>query len=162
MAGSAILGANLVDRLAPLADRMRALEDRLGLRQYAVSRVHRRWTGARRLDGDPIYLLDELIDPTPEVRLSPSGLEYRPAPGSRMEEGQLELHQVSLTYTEEELRGPALDVTDEWFYRIVDKRGQLWQARRFVLASPPVPDRVREMGWILRLSRVDLDEELSA
>jgi len=161
MPGSAVLGINLVDRLQPLADRMRQLEDRFGLRQFDVYRVHRRWTGVERGDGNVVVLLDNLLDPRPLVSApnNQGAPHYELAPGSKLDEGEILLEQVSLTYTEAELTGPApMPPLEEWFFRLVDARGQDIPTRYYVLNGPPRADRLKTMGWVLQLQRARIAE----
>lgn len=161
MAGSAKLGTNLVDRLQPLADRMRRLEGRFGLRHHVVSRVWRRWGGARRGEGSVQYLLDEVLDPAPIVEdvAAQYGTHYELQPGGRVEVGDVIVRQVSLTYTEGDLTGPApLAPTDEWYFRVAEGHGQEIRTMFYVLAGVPVPDRLKTMGWIMQLRRTRLDE----
>ena len=47
---------------------------------------------------------------------------------------------------------------EEWFFRIVDGRGQGIPTRYYVLKGPPTADRSKTLGWVLQLTRSRIDE----
>lgn len=159
MPQNAILGSSLIDELVPDIDDLRGLNDEFGARQFKVSRVHRRWSGARRGEGTPTLLLDEEVTPRPIVMgKGPDGLHYELEPGSRHEVGELQVTEVSLQYSEADLIGPALLATDDWYYRLEDALGQGLPPRYYVLCAPPHPDRIKTIGWVLTLERAQIVE----
>jgi hypothetical protein len=151
-----VLGDNLVDRLVRVADSLRAsLYPAMGVQQYTVTLVRRRWDGGERGAGNVTVLSETVLTPPPVV----VGMaRYELRAGGLQEVGDITLREVSLTYTESELTGRPLDDGEEFFYRLTDARGQGIGADYFILAAPPVPDRTRDLGWRLTLRRAEITE----
>ena len=160
MPGSAVLDTSLVDSLLPVVDSLRELHTSFGTRSWQVYTVKRTWSGSRRGEGngvDPDYT-DSAVEltPSPEVMdrrrrmLDPTGMD---------EVGEVELHEVSLTYTETDLLGAAggnLAANVEFFYKLVGTHGQLQVTRYFVIGKRPViADREKTIGWIVTLERAE-------
>lgn len=148
------LGTNLVDSLVTTIDSLRtALYPDFGVRQWNVDLVRREWSGSGRGDGTVSVLSTTRLKPMPLVlgvvdkELQPYGLD---------EEAEVLLKEVSLKLTEEELTGGDLSAVEEFFYKISDAHGQQLGARYYVLTQTPFPDREKDIGWILRLRRVEV------
>lgn len=151
MPGTAVLGDNLIDDLIETIDELRAeLPPDLGQRQYRVYTVLRTWQGDEVGAGVFAEVETELTPPPiveslrGQDRLEPAGLD---------EADVIRLSEVSLSYTEAELAGAALERNQQWLIRLRDRHGQETRARDFVLAGSPWPDRLKTIGWIVNLRR---------
>lgn len=156
-----ILGQNLVDKLVPTVDKLRAnLLPAMGVRQYTVAIIKRRWSGEQRGDGSASVVSTLILSPPPLLSYpnNMGALHYELPPTGKVDEGTVTLSEVSLTYTEAELSGGALSVQEEVYYRITDGQGQGIAPRYYVLSAPPVPDREKAIGWQLSLHRVEIEE----
>lgn len=155
MAGSAILGTNLVDSLVvDVIDGIRgALHPDLGVRHFRVFAVTRTYSGEF---GGPDFADVELeLDPQPFVMnyttfttirsmLEPCGLD---------EAGMVIMKEISFTYTEAEISGPPADSdTQDFFIKIEEAHGQATVTRYFTPSGPPYPDRIQGMGWAMKLT----------
>src|SRR5262249_48058674 len=118
------------------------------------------WSGECIGDGVSVYAQELEISPQP-LLVDSKGVQYVMQPYGREEEGTYLLKEVSLTYTEEELGAGINSGTEsqhlpmEIYYRVTDALGQEIRNRYFVLASPPYPDRVETIGWIVPIRRAD-------
>lgn len=156
----ATLGNSIVDKLIPKVDAIRAkLYGLAGTRQHAVHVVRRRWDGGRRNVGAATIVSDAAMSPPPAV-LDAKGkpLSYEATPIGRDEEGEIELHEVSLTMTEAELLGTPIAANEEWYFRVTDAHGQGIRPRYYVPSKPPRADREKEIGWIVYLKRAEISE----
>jgi hypothetical protein len=154
MAGSAILGNNLVDSLVPdVIDGIRDdLHPQLGVRQFrvfAVTRTYADFFGSENFtDAELEFTPQPLVAnyttfTTIRYELEPCGLD---------EAGMVILKEISLTYTEAEIAGPPSDPTmEDFLIRIQDAHGQAIPDRYFQPAGPPYPDRIQGMGWAMKL-----------
>jgi len=154
VAGSAILGTNLVDVLIPdVIDGLRsALHPDLGVRQYRVFLVTRTFDGD--FGGDSFTDSEVEITPQPFVQAYNiyTGLHYRLEPCGLDEAGYIILREVSLTYTEAEIAGPPADPsTQDTFIKIIDAHGQATKERLFQVFAPPYADRIESFGWVVKL-----------
>jgi hypothetical protein len=153
MPGSASLDPNvLVDSLLTTVDSVRDLYRTLGATQWRVFTVRRVWSGTHRGEGTSVDTAVELL-PTPLVTdmrgraLDPAGMH---------EDGQVMLKELSLTYTEAQLLGGTVAANEEWFYKLVENRGQHIVTRFYnVGKAPPQPDRMQTIGWIITLNRAE-------
>jgi hypothetical protein len=159
---SSTLGTNLIDRLVPLVDTIRGkLNPAMGLRQWTVTVVRRTWPSGKRGDvsAGPAILSELELLPQPKVRFDPEkGVAYQMRGAGREEEGPILLSEISLTYSEEQLVPKGLLPGEEFFYRLTDAQGQNVPARQYVPMGPPLPDREKDIGWTLRLSRRHVNE----
>lgn len=154
MAGSATLGSNLVDSLLGTVDDLRgSLNTDMGTRQWRIYVVRRVWSGPRVSEGTYTDTLTEL---TPQPLVSSDDRFRQSSPAGLEEDGAVTLSEVSLTYTEDELK-PSPAANEEILYLLRDAHGQSIADRYFVLAEPPKPDRVNTIGWIMRLRQVNVD-----
>lgn len=156
MPGSATLGNNLIDRLVGVTDRMSTLQGRFGLRQARVYIERVTWSGGKRSVGTGTLASTE-ITPAPSVQApnNQAALHDEPTPAGRVEEGDVELVGVSLTYTEAELTGGSIVAGVEFRYKVVDGLGQGIPDRYFAPSGPPFADREKTIGWRVRLHRVE-------
>lgn len=153
MAGSATLGSNLVDSLVPIADSLRdSLHTDFGVRQFKVWTVLREWTSGTIGDGDYTDTETE-IEPQPLVE--PYNTEFNLEPCGIDEAGYVELREISLTYTEAELMGAVTEGGEQWFIKLTDAHGQEIADSYWLLKERPFPDRIKDIGWKMRLLRAD-------
>jgi hypothetical protein len=146
---------NLVDDLVPVVDSLRAdLYQSMGNRQFNVHVIKRRWSGAERGDGDVTVLSDITLSPMPNFV---DETTWELMSHGRVEEGEAGLTEVSLTYSEDELTGGTLAVNEECYLAVVDARGQGVTPMYFVISRPPVTDRDQNIGWVLALKRVTIE-----
>src|SRR5262249_39230250 len=115
MAGSAGLYSPPGDSLLPGGGPLRPVDTHFRTAAWRVYTVRRTWSGTRRGEGTPTDDAVELV-PSPLVldrrmrKLDPVGMD---------EVGEVQLQEVSLTYTETELLGAvggALAANVEWMY----------------------------------------------
>lgn len=165
MPGSAILGDNLVDALIPdVVDGLRdSLNTDLGVRQFRMFVVTRTW--ALGLIGEGGYT-DTEIEITPQplvlpyVRVTTMGSGFRLEPAGVDDADVVKIQEVSMTYTEAELGSPGLPYGDgvEKFIRLEDAHGQGIPNTFWRHDSRPFNDRIKTMGWLLKLvPAVDLE-----
>jgi hypothetical protein len=156
LAGAAIMSDNLVDSLVPdVIDGLReSLYQEFGVRAYRVYRVIRTWTGDA--PGEGTYT-DEAAELRPQPRvLEWTALQRRMAACGIQDLGDVVLEEVSLQYTEPQLtaRGTLSD-NQQAFIAIGEANGQLQPSVLYTHAKPPYCDRVKTMGWIVYLTRVE-------
>lgn len=162
-------GGSLASRLAPVADRVRQLNTRFGVRPYRVYMVWTRWGGTERGEGGEQLVRRTEILPTPMVR-SLDNVAFSPWHAGVLQVGSVRVTEVSaVAYGEDVLRGldPALiegldlcaanvSVPEPWdfFYEVVEDRrgGECPDRPRFRLANTPF--RVAEtQEWNFTLER---------
>jgi hypothetical protein len=158
MPGSAVLDPdNLLDSLIPLKDELEgALNPLFGLRQFRVYLETVTWSGGRRGVGTGSLVSVE-ITPSPSVKApnNQGAQHWEGTPAGRVEEGELQLEGVSLTYTEAQLTGGSPAAGVEFRYKITDAQGQGIAARYYVPIAPPFADREKTIGWKVGLRRVE-------
>lgn len=156
LVGTATLDPSvLVDSLVPdVIDGLREdLHPAFGVRAYRVYRVIRTWSG--RDVGEGSYTDDAgELRPQPRV-LHWNGLKYVQAVCGVRELGDVELQEVSLTYSADDLDPRTLRGNQELFYVLGEANGQLSPLRVWAHAVPPFIDREKSMGWIMHLRRVE-------
>lgn len=154
--GDATLDSDvLVDSLVPdVIDGLREdLHPAFGVRAYRVYRVIRTWTG--RTAGEGRYT-DAATELRPQPRVSVwSGLKYVQATCGIRELGDVQLSEVSLTYSAEQLDPRTLRANQELFYALGEANGQGSPLRVWAHQAPPFIDREKTMGWLLFLRRVE-------
>lgn len=154
MPGNATIGTNLVDSLLGMVDDLRgSLNPDMGVRQWRVFVVRRAWSNGRV--GEEPYT-DTLTELSPQPLVQSYDLYNKPSPAGIDESGTVLVSEVSLTYTESELR-PTAGAGEEIMYLLRDAHGQGIADRYYVLAAPPKPDRTDSIGWILKLQLVTVD-----
>jgi hypothetical protein len=158
------LDGNIIDQLVPVLDLVRGVVNPLvGNRQWNVDVVRRTWPSGEVGDysaGNPTLSVLQLT-PAPSVVFpaGPGGLHYQLEGGGREEQGDAELHEVSLAYTEDELAPVNVPAGTEFFYRLTDGQGQSLDTRHYVPSAAPIADRIKEIGWIVKLRRRHLNNE---
>lgn len=153
MPGTAALDSDvLVDDLLGVIDDVRGdLHPALGVRQYRVYTVLRTWSGEERGAGTFAEVESELL-PQPLVEAFVDSLGGRLLPSGLDEAGIVRLRELSLTYTRAEINGPAIAPNQEWVVRLRDAYGQGEPTRDFVVKGL-YPDRIKDIGWTVSLSR---------
>jgi len=156
------LNATLARKLVPIADGLRNLLTRFGLRTYKVRIVRVRWSGVARGIGVPLVESSMDILPTPLVQdlttlteiVQPVGLD---------EVGTILVSEISGRFTDDQLRflhtdGGEPEPNEEIFYEIefpqLDGRPSI--KRRFYLRSAPYYFAGR-FQWQVRLEKAHED-----
>jgi hypothetical protein len=160
---SSVLDTSIIDVLVPILDGVRDTVNVLvGNRQWNVTVVTRVWPSGRRSDASagPPTVTELLLDPQPLVEFegSEKGVTYEMKGAGREEEGFCTLREVSLAYSEDQLAPTALGPDTEFYYRLTDAHGQNVPARHYIPQGPPAPDRVKDIGWKIRLRRRHVNE----
>ena len=94
--------ATVIERLARVADRMRAVRDRLGLTPWRTFVVAYQWTGGARGRGKPGLTKEIELTPRPALT-SAAGLKVSPTSGGLVADGVVRLTEISPRYTEDDL-----------------------------------------------------------
>jgi hypothetical protein len=155
---------SLARRFIPLADSLRDLLTKFGLRSYKVTRVRIEWSGGRRGNGTPVVTLEEEMQPTPKIELD--GLQSLLQPVGMSEQGSITLSQVSGRFSETDLRGfpsssESLQPHEEFFYEIqfFPTNGPTHRRRFYPRGAPSYfPGKLQ---WTIRLEKADSDREES-
>lgn len=150
--------AVLVDSLvSDVIDGLREdLHPQFGVRAYRVYVVRRTWTGRTVGQGQFSDVALELR-PQPRVKVW-DGLKYTAEPCGIEEMGDVQLSEVSLTYTERQLTGGGqLAMSEELLIGIAEAHGQGTRRRVYTHAKPPFIDREKEMGWKVWLRSINAD-----
>ncbi len=162
---SATFANTLTRRLVPVADSIRDLSTKVGLRPYQVRRVWTIWSGGRRGVGMETVLREELIEPTPKLGAL-DALTEQVIPVGTDEQGELVLDKISGRYTEEDLRGftvtgngelMRLEQAHQFYYEVEFFGGDAPSVRRrFYISGTPsyYPGR---LCWQVRLVRARED-----
>lgn len=148
-----------------LADRLRQLATKFGIRPTRVFMVWTTWTGETQGEGTQHILHEVEILPTPKIVDSASSILRDPRSAGFLPTGSIIVTDVSVTWTQDELEGRVLPGGQpidtrkcDFFYELrEDGRGDNPPTReRFILAATPS----REAGfvrWNLYLSRSSED-----
>lgn len=156
-------GKTLAQKLIPVADRVRDLFTRFGMRPYVVRVVRIRWSAGQRGVGTPIVESSLDLLPTPLVQdlttmteiVQPIGLD---------EVGVISVSEISGRFTDGQLRamkadGQAPGPDEEVFYEIeFPKPNGLVDRRRFFLRSAPYYF-AGKFYWQVRLERAHSDRQ---
>lgn len=152
----------LARRFVPLADSLRDLLTKFGLRTYKVSIIRVRWSGGARGVGVAEVIDQTVLLPTPKIS-DMSALTAILQPVGMDEVGGIELSEVSGRYTEEQLRGlgedgAPIDDDVEVFYEVEFPRvdGGPSIKRRFINRSAPTYN-AGGLQWSLRLEKAHED-----
>lgn len=152
----------LARRFIPLADTLRNMLTKFGLRTYRVAMVRTRWSGPRRGQGVPTVVSNDVILPTPKISSFDAIAQVAQAVGYD-EVGSIELTQISGRFTEDQLRGYGPKGTDiplneEFFYEIefFPNDGSPSQKRRFYPDAAPSYSP-GALQWSLRLVKANED-----
>jgi hypothetical protein len=151
---SAVLRNALTGKLAPLADRVRDLATKLGVRPNAVFIVRTRWTGGSRGDGVEEVVSEVEILPAPKVEgLEGLGVELH-ATGTEFTTTGVVLTQISADrYVSDDLTGGDIAPNEGFYYEIVFNHPR--EARpirqRFVVVTAP-EFRPGAVQWVVGLA----------
>jgi len=153
----------LARRFIPLADSLRDMLTKFGLRAYKVTIVRVEWSGGKRGRGASSVLSEKVILPTPKMS-SLDALNEMVQPIGLEELGSVELSQISGTFSEEDLRGTsaegdAIPQSQEFYYEVeFYPHDGPPQRRRFFPRSAPVyyPGRLQ---WSIRLEKANEDRQ---
>ena len=160
MPGSAIMGDNLIDDLMVDVDDLRGdLNADFGTRPFQVQTIKRTWLGESGLVGDGDYR-DEVntITPTPRVEKW-DGYKWVMLSGGFNADGTIQVSEVSLTYTWDELTGGDLQPNQQFLFRMTDAHGQMQGERMLRQSKPPYVDREKTIGWIMWLMNVNTPDQ---
>jgi hypothetical protein len=156
MPGTAILDPDvLIDDLVPeVIDGLRGdLHPEFGVRAYRVFTVKRTWSGSMVGEGSVSEVTNE-ITPQPKV-LVWTGLKFELRTCGLDDMGEIQLREVSLTYTHLELTGKSdavmLGKNQEFLIKLTEAHGQGNPVRYFQHSRPPFVDRENDMGWVVWL-----------
>lgn len=154
----------LARRFVPLADKLRDLMTKFGLRPYKVRIMRVKWSGGQRGVGAPTIVSEIHILPTPLIS-DLTSLQEIVHPTGLCEHGSIQLSEVSGTFTDDDLMGRDKDgappgADDEVFYEIEFPRpdGLASTRRRFYMTSPPHYHAGR-LQWIIRLEKSHEDRD---
>lgn len=146
----------LVQKLTPVADKVRNLATRLGGRPYEVFLVRTRWSGGRRNAGTEEVLSAEALVPTPTVSTINALTQMLQSVGLD-EAGTVVVSGISPSYTEDQLvgigpQGQPVAVDENFYWEIVYPRPAPDAAvrRRYALQSAP-DYRATRFGWTVTL-----------
>lgn len=145
------VGNTLADRLSPMADRVRQLNTKLGVRRYRVFLVHAVWSGPVVGSGVPQEVSRREILPTPKIRDMSSTLGVLRSFGLT-EEGGITIDEISASFTEDDLTGKTPDLVDSTLPRTGIANGQFfWEVVEVRNSYPrPVPRRYTVEGVPMR------------
>lgn len=161
--GSVDLGKTLAQKLIPVADRIRNLYTKFGMRPYTVRVVRVRWSDENRGVGTPQVIKELDILPTPLV-LDMSTMTEIVQPVGLDEVGMILVTEISGRFTDNDLRyldpsGKPPDPSEEVFYEIEFKKPDgTGDKRKFWLRSAPHYFAGRFM-WQIRLERAHQDRD---
>lgn len=160
---SSTLGNNIIDSLVGVIDDIRgSIHPVVGDRQYRVYAVTRTWPSGRRgdLSAGPAQIGALEITPSPRVffRGDDKGVHFDQHPTGKSEQGVCVLSEISLAFSEDQLSPQNLGASDDFYYRLVDKKGQLIPNRYYKPAGPPATDLEKDIGWVLTLRRAQVTE----
>ena len=159
----------LAHRFTKLADNLRQLNTRFGLRPYRVFLIWTKWTGKERGEGDEMEVQRIEILPTPKVS-SLDNVTFSLMHSGTVPVGSIRLEQVSGQMTQDTLQGRKLHGGPEWvnhipepysfFYELVeDGRGDDPGVRpKFRLLNVPFR-RAGKVDWTLMLERISEDRD---
>ncbi len=158
------LSNTLARKLIPVADTLRDLRTKFGMRPYEVHIIRTRWTGGERGLGEEYTKSDLVILPTPRL-VDLTSLAEIVQPIGLDEIGIVTLDEISGRFTEDQLRGfhddgTPPDADENVFYEVVfpqtDGSTGNAQRRRFFPVSAP-HYTAGKFEWVLRLERARPD-----
>lgn len=158
----------LAFRLVPIADKLRELKSRLGIRPYRVFLCHGRWSGTREGEGAFATTTRREIKPVPKV-IDLAALRQNLRATGRTEEGDVRVEEISAALAEDDLMGRTPDLQDpvqprtdrtnvDFWWEIEEQRPSDPQpvVRCFTPASAPT--LVRDgFAWRITLAKRDYD-----
>lgn len=136
--------------LIGVVDQARDIHACLGLRAYTVKLVWTRWSGSYRGDGVEEVTRVETLLPVPKVT-DLSALAARLMHIGEVEEGSVQVSEISARYTESFLRGGPLDENEQFYYEIQQTKPGA-PRRRFTLSGVPAL-KTDSVEWSVTLLR---------
>lgn len=131
----------LTSRLVPIADKIRTLADKFGMRPYRVWLVHVKWSGTRVGEGVPQVASRRELQPVPRV-FDMSSTTLALTPVGLNESGTLMVDQVSAKWTEDDLMGRTWDLIDPALPATGLRNGEFfWEVQEARPTQPPPPIR---------------------
>lgn len=159
MGGSADLDDEiLVDSfVTDIVDSLRRdLHGAFGVRPYRLSLVKRQWSGELPGEGTMTETITE-FDPPPKVVYNWGSYQVmkmkQEACGLDIK-GDIEVTEVSLSYTEAELGFGIYEPGVEVFLMLTEGHGQKSAPKYFTHSRPPYIDREKDIGWCLTLKYI--------
>jgi hypothetical protein len=151
--GSSAMGDNLVDEIAVIADELRDdLHSEFGVRQWRCYVTKSVWSGGRvGVGARTVSYVKEML-PSPKVALVD---RHDLTEGGLQETGTATLKEISLTYSQADLLGEPMAAGEDFHYLLVDGLGQGISRRTFIPQDHPYPDRENNIGWEVKIRRVD-------
>ena len=153
---------SLARRFGPLADSLRDLLTKFGLRTNTVTLVKVQWSGGRRGKGTASVISEEVILPNPKVVNYDAVTQFIEPIGAN-EQGDIEVIQIPTRYTEEQLLGKSsageeIPIDTEFFWEIEFPRpdGGSSQKRRFIPRGLPTY-KPGSLQWTIRLTKANDD-----
>lgn len=156
----------LASQLVPVADRIRELYSRFGVRPYLCFLLHVGWPGERG-DGQPQVLSRVPITPTPRVINMDGTTEVMFSTGLT-EQGGILVDQISPRYTEDDLLGvrmaemadPVIPATNslqrQFFWQVVENRPSTPRPQPRLYVPSGVPMLSRDgFQWKIALVKTD-------
>lgn len=160
------LKGTLTAKLSPIADKIRTVAVKLGLRPYRVFLVRMRWTGGERGRG-----IEEVVEwnevwPPPRISIQdqakPGGILRDLTSWGMLEEGTVVVSGISLSYSEDQLLGiredgPGIGMTDipkneEFYWEIREDGSSTLGPRRRRFHPDDAPAR-KPLGWQVSLRK---------
>lgn len=157
------LKRTLAQRLISVADGLRDLRTKFGMRPFEVHILRTKWTGGRRGYGEESVVSDLPILPVPRI-VDLGSLTEIVQPIGMDEIGSVGMEEISARYTDDQLRGYHDDGTppddDEQVYYEVTfpTRDEQQTRRRFCLRSAPMYYAGR-FEWVVRLEKSHADRD---
>lgn len=159
------LSRTLARKLIPVADLLRDLRTKFGMRPYEVHIVRTRWTGGRRGEGEEYIVSDTVLLPTPRL-LDLTSLAEIVNPIGIDEIGAVTLDEVSGRYPEDLLacrdsNGSSPDEDENAFYEVIfpipdgSESGGAPRRRFFPSSAPHY--YAGKFEWVIRLERARPD-----
>lgn len=140
---------NLIDKLINKVDTIRqAAANKFGLPAFDMYRVIRTWTSGIIGDGAFTDQIDVMY-PTAEVTFK-GGDKFEH--GGRFDDRTMMVKEISLTYSENYLRGDPKTAGQECFYKMVERNTQGKDTTYWVLNAQPSINR-GNINWELSFRR---------
>ena len=158
----------LAARLVPVADRLRALKAKFGIRPYRVFLLHGIWESG--VVGEGYCRVTSKVEITPPPRVTDMSAVAQVLRSTGMsEEGDVRVTEISARFTEDDLMGKTPDLKDDdvprtsdvardFWWEIVENRPQIPRpvVRRYAVNSVPTLSR-DGLQWRASLTKQDYD-----
>lgn len=151
------LSRTVAAKLVPVADSLRNLQVKLGIRTYQVRIIKTRWTGGYR--GDGVEVITAITDILPTPLLTIGGLSEQVQSYGLVEDGTVNISEISGRYSEQQLLGwssdthpPAEDEQIFWEIEYPQISGSPARKRRFIPVSAPAYNP-ESLQWTVTVQR---------